>query len=182
MNSEWSGEVLIPAANVTGYQLAYEAETWLRRICLTALLLAEGPAWAANLDRRLRERIEEQSRQNSARWYLGVDAEEELLWSTTHGQLAALLRLPSVAAQIADLCGVQGGFLSDRLATIGQIRNALAHNRAISNDTLTILRGEMTVVNAAVGRFKRNTLYAGSDIFLSEFPDDLAVLGAAFYE
>jgi len=180
--SEWSGEILIPAANITGYELVYEAETWLRRICLAAFLLAEGPAWAATLGESLRTRIEERSRENSAHWYLGMDDEEELLWSTTHGELADLLRSKAIATRVEGLCGVDGGFLSERLTSVAKVRNALAHNRAISDDTLTILRGDLTVLRAAAARFKLKTLYAEATSFHFDFADDLAEFGVAFQD
>ena len=163
MNSEWSDEVLFPSANAVGYRLIFEAETWLRRICWTALLLSEGPAWAASLDDRLRRTLEWQSKSNSSRWYLGVDAEEELLWSTTHGQLADLLRMESIQQDLHRLCGLRGDLLAQRLISIAQVRNTLAHNRAISEDTLTVLRGDVTVIRAAATRFKLNTIYTAND-------------------
>ncbi len=179
--SEWSGEILFPAANAEGYRLVFEAETWLRRICLAALLLADGPAWATTLEPDLRRRLENQSKSNSARWYLGVDAEEELLWSTTHSQLADLLRLRAVGSRLNELCGLSGEVLANRLLSVSQVRNVLAHNRAISDDTLVILKGDLTIIRAGVSRFKGNTLYADSDIVSSSYvPDDLALLTTEF--
>ena len=159
MHSEWSEEVLFPAANAVGYRLVYEAETWLRRMCWTALLLSDGPAWASTLDERLRQRLEAQSRSNSSRWYLGVDTEEELLWSTTPGQLAGLLRRDSIQQHLHRLCGFYGELLAQRLESVVAIRNTLAHNRAISDESITILQGDLSVVRAAVKRFKTTTLY-----------------------
>jgi hypothetical protein len=115
VDNEWSWEVLFPSANAFGYRLIYEAETWLRRICWTALLLAEGPAWSVSLGEQFRKRLESQSVNNSSCWYLGVDAQEELLWSTTHGQLAALLRKDSIRHHLHRLCGFHGELLAQRL-------------------------------------------------------------------
>lgn len=179
MAGEWSGEVLIPAANVAGYRRIFEAETWLRRICHTALTLTYGSAWAAELDAALRLRLEDQSKRNSARWYLGIDAEEELLWSTTHGQLAEVLDMPGIHHQLDALCGISGSVLSARLRSIAQVRNALSHNRAISDETLVVLEGDLSVVRAAIGRFKASTLYAHSEILLSDVPPDLVDLAEA---
>jgi hypothetical protein len=178
----WSGEILIPEANIAGYKAVFEAETWLRRLCLAALLLAEGPAWAATLSPGLRSQIEDESQRNAARWYLGVDAEEELLWATTQGQLRQLFELDSLQPHLRRLCGLDGSVLCARLASVGQIRNALAHSRAISNDTLTILQGDLAIVRAAVQRFKRATLYVDADILLDNFPSDLSVIGETFVE
>jgi len=179
MTATWSGEALIPAANLEGYGLVYEAETWLRRICLAAFLLADGPGWVTHLDPRLRGQLERQSAQNSARWYLGVDAEEELLWSTTHWQLAELLKSARVQSQLLRISGVPGGVLADRLRLVSEVRNAFAHNRAISEDTLTVLRGDLSVIRAAAGRFKGNTLYASPEIHTHGYPSDLKNLGSA---
>jgi hypothetical protein len=66
MHSEWSDEVVFPIANAVGYRLIFEAEAWLRRICWTALLLSEGPAWAASIDDRLRRSLDRQSKSNSS--------------------------------------------------------------------------------------------------------------------
>jgi hypothetical protein len=178
----WSGEILIPNANIVGYQAVFETETWMRRLCLAALLLAEGPEWAQSLSTGLRGQIEEESKRNADRWYLGVDAEEELLWATTHGQLRKLLELALQQPHLQNLCGMGGTVLCARLTTVGQIRNALAHSRAISDDTITILKGELAVVKAAVDRFKGTTLYEDSGILLDGFPSDLSVVGEACTE
>lgn len=179
MAGAWSGEVLIPEANVTGYRRIFEAETWLRRICHTALSLTFGSAWATELDSALRKRLEEQSKRNSARWYLGIDAEEELLWSTTHGQLAQILDIPAINDQLLTLCGVSGSVLSTRIRSIAEVRNALSHSRAISDETLVVLDGDLSVIRAAVGRFKASILYARSEIFMSDAPQDLVDLAEA---
>jgi hypothetical protein len=45
---------------------------------------------------------------------------------------------------------------------------------------LTILLGDVAVVRAAARRFKQHTLYAKYQIFLDDFPTDLAAIGPAF--
>lgn len=180
MENAWIDEVLLPAANLTGYRVIYEVETWLRRICLAAFILSEGSSWATTLNPKLRERLEEQSERNRQRWYLGVDAEEELLWSTTHGQLSDLLELEVIAAAVKRLCDVDGRELSRRLRAIAAVRNTLAHNRPISQDTITVLTGDAAVVRAATQRFKHSILYAQYKIVMSQIPDGLDELAAAF--
>jgi hypothetical protein len=119
---------------------------------------------------------------NSSRWYLGVDSDEDFLWSTTQSQLGELLRQENVRGEIQQLCDVRAEVLAEQLKTIGQIRNALAHNRAISDDSIVILKGAMTMLLAAVSRFKRRTLYAKSEtlFFTEEGFEDLSDLVAAF--
>ncbi|MBY0287274.1 MAG: hypothetical protein K2X52_09000 [Mycobacteriaceae bacterium] len=185
MKAEWSDEVLFPPANAIGYRLIYEAETWLRRICWTALLLSEGPAWATAIDGSLRKRLEYQAKSNSSRWYLGVDDEEELLWSSTQGQLATLLQMTSIQSTLERICGLSGALLAQRLQSIAHVRNTLSHNRAITDDTLTVLKGDLVVVRAAVQRFKRSTLYANMNLRShgpDEIPDDLAEFVDVFQE
>ena len=180
MESEWSDEILVSVANVTAYRLIYEAENWLRRIALASLLLTEGPAWATKIDSSLRGRLEAQSRLNSSRWILGIDAEEELLWSATLGQLADVLTTKAIDERVNRLSGTSGSVLASRIRSIADVRNALAHNRAISTDTLAVLNGDLVVVRAAARRFKANTLYAKSDIVSDSAPADLASLARAF--
>jgi hypothetical protein len=95
-------------------------------------------------------KLGEQSKMNSSRWYLGVDDEEELLWSTTHGQLARLLRMDSIQHCLRHLCVMSREILARRVESIAQVRNVLAHNRAISEESLTVLRGDLHVIRAAV--------------------------------
>ena len=181
--NEWYGELLFPGANAEGYRLIYQAETWLRRICHASLLVADGPAWASRLKPELRNRLENESRKNSERWYLGIDTGEELLWSTTHGQLADILRLPVIQSVLHELTGMSGEVLASRLLSVSSVRNALAHNRAISDDSLTILRGDLTVIGAAIDRFRHNTLYAKAEIAsLARVPEDLHELVNVFDE
>jgi len=180
VDSEWSDEILISGANLQAYSLVYEAETWLRRVALASLLLAGGPAWATKIDSSLRGRLQAQSRMNATRWVLGIDAEEELLWSATLGQLAKVLTSQDIASQIARLTGTTGSVLASRLESIADVRNALAHNRAISDDTLAVLKGDLVVVRSAVGRFKSQTLYAQSDILSGPVPADLASFATRF--
>jgi hypothetical protein len=104
---------------------------------------------------------------------LGIDAEEELLWSATLGQLAEVLTAQDVANQVLNLTGTTGPVLASRVKSIADVRNALAHNRAISDDTLAVLKGDLVVVRSAVRRFKSQTLYAESEIVMSSAPADL---------
>lgn len=173
VDSEWSEEILVSGANLHAYRLIYEAETWLRRVALTSLLLAHGPAWATEMDSSLRGRLQAQSKINATRWVLGIDAEEELLWSATLGQLAKVLTSETIVDQIAGLTGTSGAVLAGRIDSIAAVRNALAHNRAISDDTLAVLRGDLVVVRSAVRRFKSQTLYAQSDIVSGNVAADL---------
>lgn len=139
----WVDELLVSTANLGAYQLVYEGETWVRRICLAAYMLTEGPAWASSLDGRLRRQLESRSRNNSEYWYLGVDTEEELLWTSSLGQLASVLRTGTMRERVKDLCGVGANTLADTVEGVSRIRNALAHNRAISEDSLTVLKSHL---------------------------------------
>jgi hypothetical protein len=55
--------------------------------------------------------------------------------------------------------GFYGELLAQRLESVAVIRNTLAHNRAISDESITILQGDLSVVRAAVERFKTTTVY-----------------------
>jgi hypothetical protein len=180
--STWSGEILTPQTNVVAYQQVYEVETWLRRICLASYLIAEGPAWAATINSTLRVQIEEEVQRNASRWYLGIDADEEMLWSTTQDQLEQLLRRDSLAPYVIRCCGVSGRVLANQLGTIALIRNALAHNRAISMDSLTILDGVLTITTSAIREFKRRILYSTAEAVDQNSGGDLREVYNTFLE
>ena len=74
--------------------------------------------------------------------------------------------MQSIQVALGDLTGISGEVLAERLSGISQIRNALAHNRAISPDAIKVLEGHLVVVNAAIGRFTNATLYAPIEIQL----------------
>jgi len=176
MNSSWSGHVLIPHANLRGYELIYSAETWLRRMALAALIVTHGPAWEVAIGDNLRKQLQKQSTWNASRWYLGVESGEELLWSTTNSQLSAILRLSSIQDALRDLTQMSGEVLALHLDNIARIRNALAHSRALSPSAIKVLEGDLVVVNAAIRQFFTTTLYARVEIHLDPTTGLLAPL------
>ena len=180
VTSDWSDEILISAANLDAYRLIYEAETWLRRIALTSLVLAEGQAWARKIDSSLRVVLKLNHESTARAGFLesmprknccGPRRLASLRISCTPRQLQTVLRLSLARREMFWLRG---------FSSIADVRNALAHNRAISDDTLAVLNGDLVVVRAAARRFKARTLYAKSEILLGSAAADLASLATAF--
>jgi hypothetical protein len=78
------------------------------------------------------------------------------------------------------LTDTTGPVLASRVKSIADVRNALAHNRAISDDTLAVLNGDLVVIRAAARRFKSRTLYAESEIVMGSAPSDLVSFALSF--
>ena len=79
--------------------------------------------------------FEAQSRSNSSRWYLGADAEEELLGPPLQGSSPVSCDGTRFSSTSTVSVGFYGELLAQRLESVAVIRNTLAHNRAISDES-----------------------------------------------
>jgi hypothetical protein len=88
--------------------------------------------------------------------------------------------LPTLISLAARSAGTTGAVLGSRLGLSRTCGMLVAHNRAISDDTLAVLKGDLVVVRSAVRRFKSQTLYAQSDIVSGSATADLASFAHGF--
>jgi hypothetical protein len=156
---EFDGELLVPKINLTVYKQIYSLEGWVRRICLTVWMGCYGESWRENLDPRLRKALESRLRRNNQRVYLGAETASDLMWQATQAELAQMLAAESVAPIVRELTGADPEFLTGKLEEIREIRNLLAHNRALSDRTHRILAGLLASLEEAVDTFKLKLLY-----------------------
>jgi hypothetical protein len=70
----------------------------------------------------------------------------------------------NVTNSIESMTGATAGFLQGKLQEVREIRNLLAHNRAISERTYIILSGLLASLDEAVDTFKVTVLYGSSEI------------------
>lgn len=161
---EFDGELLVPKANMIAYKQIYALEGWLRRICLTLWMGEFGSAWIDKLNPHLRRTLESRVRRNQQRLYLGAESHDDLIWQATHSELLALLTADDIASSVQPLIGIDGDFLKSKLDEVREIRNLLAHNRALSGRTHVILRGLLASLEEAVDTFKLRILYGSTDI------------------
>jgi len=164
LDLEFDGELLVPRLNLVAYRQIYALEGWLRRICLTAWMSRYGDSWLNEMQPGLRSALETRAERNRRRLYLGAESHSDLLWETTHSEILRLMVAEKVVDGMRDLTGAEPAFLHAKLDGIRDIRNLLAHNRALSRKTHIILAGLLACLEDAVDTFKRNVLYGPSDI------------------
>jgi hypothetical protein len=168
---EFDGEMLVPRITLIAYRQIYALEGWLRRICLAAWMGRFGSKWDQELDTRLRNVLEARAQRNSQRLYLGAESHDDLIWEATHAELLQLLVANSIRDSIRSLTGADSRFLEAKLSEIREIRNLLAHNRALSRRTYVILMGLLASLEEAVNTFKARVLY-GSPSSIATLDDD----------
>lgn len=160
---EFDGELLVPRINLTAYRQIYALEGWLRRICLAVWMGSYGQSWSQQLDQGLRKTLESRVQRSRQRLYLGAESAGDLIWQTTQAELTRMLVAEPVAAMTRSLTGADPEFLKVKLEELREIRNLLAHNRALSQRTHTILAGLLASLESAVDTFKVNLLYREPD-------------------
>jgi hypothetical protein len=160
---EFDGELLVPRINLAAYRQIYALEGWFRRICLTAWMGRYGEFWSQQLDAGLRNTLESRVQRSRQRLYLGAESASDLIWQATQAELTRMLLAQPVTTLIRSLTGADPEFLKVKLDEIREIRNLLAHNRALSQRTHVILSGLLASLEDAVDTFKANLLYGEPD-------------------
>jgi hypothetical protein len=154
---EFDGELLVPVANIPVYRQLVSVEGWLRRIALAAWMGQYGEDWTPRVETSLRTRLTRRAERSHGLLYLGAESAAELIWQTTHGELMRLLAAEDAA--VKDLTGYDSAFLQQKLDEVREIRNLLAHNRALSERTYRILQGLLASLEQGIDKFKNQLLY-----------------------
>lgn len=159
MYLEFKDETLLPKMNGEVYFAIYELENWLRRICMTAWMATFGSTWIESLPPKFHERFKQRIAKNRDLFYLDADSDDNLIWMATHGELKEMLLDHAIVPQVEKYTGLPRERLSQKLDELRDIRNLLAHNRALSNTTEVIVNGIVASLRLAIGRFKGNMFY-----------------------
>ena len=160
MYLEFKDEMLIPSINGEVYYQIYEIENWYRRICLTAYMKEFGAEWMSHVPTQILNTFKSRSKKSEELFYLDLDADDNLIWTATQGELKTLLLEDAIAHQIKALTGFSKSTLSQKLDELKEIRNILAHNRALTNTAITIVTGIIVSLMQGVKHFKNRVLYA----------------------
>lgn len=123
-----------------------------------------GSNWASQLQPTLHRNLTRRVRSNQKRLYLGAESQDDLIWQSTHGELGDLLIDPSIQDSIVALTQTEPEFLRGKLYEIKEIRNILAHNRALSERSFTILLGLIASLEESVRVFRQKALYHDNQI------------------
>ncbi|MFF2089783.1 Swt1 family HEPN domain-containing protein [Paenibacillus sp. NPDC058174] len=175
MKLEFREEMLIPQINGDIYFSIYDLENWLRRICLTVYMVEYGGNWANHLPKKIKDSIKQKNDRNRELIYLDVDSEENIIWSLTQSELSQLLLNPTIWARVQELIGFSQERLAQKLIELREIRNLLAHNRALSERTYIITKGIIESLYSAIHRFKTNFIYNDSKTIMEDMDDDLSI-------
>ena len=165
---EFRDEMVIPKINSELYLALYEIENWLKRICLTAYVLKHGSHWRNSISTEFEAKIKRRCKGNHELLYLDTQMDDNLIWMSTLGELSRLLLDDSAVPFVKELTGFSRERLKHKLDDIREIRNLLAHNRALSETTANILQGVIASFKMAVDNFKHYFLYCVGDIFSEE--------------
>ncbi len=161
---EFEDELLLPKINSIAYWNVYVLESWLRRICLSAWMGTFGRGWIEEVDPQLRKALQLRLDRNRSRLYLGAELDDDPIWQATHTELLRLITAPSVVDPIRALTGTEPEFIGRKLNEVREIRNLLAHNRALSHRTHVIFAGLLASLEECVDTFKGTILYGRSEI------------------
>ncbi|WP_313640684.1 hypothetical protein [Paenibacillus sp.] len=161
MMLEFKEEMLIPKINGDVYFSIFELENWLRRICLTAYMIEYGDDWLKSVPKRVFEGYIQRTNRNQELFYFDADNEDNLIWSLTHAELSQLLLENNIYDRVHYLIGFSKERFSQKLNELREIRNILAHNRALSERTGMIVKGIIASMHLAIDKFKTHILYNG---------------------
>jgi len=176
MKLEFREEMLIPQINGEIYYSIYDLENWLRRICLTVYMIEFGTDWVNHVPKKIKDGIEHRTSRSQELIYLDADNEENLIWSLTQSELAQMLSNSTIWSRVQELTGFTQDRFSQKLNELREIRNLLAHNRALSERTSIIARGIIESLHLVIDRFKNNFLYFNNmEIIEDNIEDEVCV-------
>lgn len=168
MHLEFKDEMLIPQVNGEIYFQIYEIENWLRRICLTAYMMQFGANWLENIPTDILNSFKSKAKKNEELFYLDIDANDNLIWTATHGELMKLILNDAISERIKWLTGFTKLNISQKLEELKNIRNILAHNRPLTNTAVTIVKGTLVSLFQGIKIFKERILYPPIERFRVE--------------
>lgn len=171
---KFSEEMLIPLINIDVYLRVYELENWLRRICLTSYTTKYGEEWTSQIPRKVHKRLEHQVVSNSKLSYLGSEDDKNFIWSATLGQLKQMMDNKNIANHLEKLTNIEHNRFINKIDELREVRNLLAHNRALSESSNIIVNGIIESLKVSVMNFKTKILYNDMEILDFKYTDYVA--------
>lgn len=172
MKLEFKDEMIIPKINGEIYYSVYELENWLRRICHSIYMIEFGESWLEHIPKNVYEGYNQRKTKNDELSYFDADSEDNLIWSLTHFELEKVLLNPEVWNRIQVIFGFSTERFKLKLSELREIRNLLAHNRALSERTARIVEGVIESLHLAVDKFKFNYLYNSDTEIILPVPSE----------
>jgi hypothetical protein len=167
--------MLIPTMNGQVYYQIYELENWLRRICLTAYMQVFGEDWLNQIPENIKKSTTSVTRNNLNLSYIGGDNDDNVIWTATQGQLIMLFQFEEIKDVMESLINMKRDTFVQKISELKQIRNFLAHNRALSETTSIIVAGIIESLKLAISNFKSKIMYSSRDIIFDPKDDKISV-------
>lgn len=170
---EFNREMLIPTINGEVYYSIYEIENWIRRICLTTYIIEFGSGWYEKIPKKVISNLKYQSNKNSEIKYLGAEDDKNFIWSATLGEVVILLEDEKVKLRLEEIIGCNKERFITKINELREVRNLLAHNRALSPSSEIIIRGIVESLRLSIKNFKNTIIYNNYSISLNNDNDEI---------
>ncbi|MGB9856475.1 MAG: hypothetical protein ACPLKS_08075 [Caldisericum exile] len=171
---KFKDEIVIPKVNVDLYISLYEIENWFKRICYIAYVFKYGQNWIRAFPPEFINKFKNRYNAIKNLLYLDAQLDDNLIWMSTLGELSQLILHESVIPFVETLTGLSKENLKNKIDEIRNIRNLLAHNRALSETTATIFQGITASFRIAIDNFKNYFIYEiGKILFDNENNDPI---------
>jgi hypothetical protein len=169
-------DVPFPMQNIEVYRRLYIIELWLRRFVLAGLMSKYGTQWRSAIPTDLSKAVRPRRAALAGRAYLDVEASDNVVWLMTLEELRQLLISEFIWPSVRELTSLQREETAAKLEELREIRNVIGHNRAITDQTVSIFGGIEDYLHRGIARFKAQTLdkeFADKTIFTAADPADV---------
>jgi len=178
---EFFDDVPFPEFNWLVYRRLYVLEQWLRRIAFAAAMAKAGSSFFGVLPDGLAATLKQQQALLRRRKHLGTQNADDALWLSNFEQLRDLLTSDAIYPTVKKLTGFERALLDGKIDEIREIRNVVAHNRAVSRETLTILDAHAMALSHGLEEFKRRMFAYEKDTIRSPGESEGSAIPALFH-
>src|SRR3972149_4965577 len=170
----FDSEIPFPEYNTIIYREVYVVEQWLRRIAYASMMAKCGEKWIGAILPELYKELKSRLSGLPGRVYLDCENANNVIWLSTLEELGQLLTTESIWPIVKVLTGYNHDFISSKIDELREIRNVIGHNRAVTQQTLTIWKGTQASIKNGIETFKSNMLYDAGEIHLDAKKEDIA--------
>lgn len=167
-------DIPIFQSNLRSYERIYVLEQWLRRLVYVALTAELGKEWRsaipANINKNLKRRLND-TRNLS---YLQCESEkvDNEIWLTTLEEILAIADVSKSKKAVEKISGYTYKVLSREIEKLIEIRNVVAHNKPVSEDTFEILESISKILNGTYVKLRGYIFgYTSSEEFSGKLRD-----------
>lgn len=146
--------IAFPESNASGYQQVFALEQWMRRIALVAIAAEFGPNVNGAIPPEIIGILKERRALLARSEYLGIARPDDLLSLSTLEELRLILVADSIFPSVRRLTGYTRELVSAKLSEIREIRNAVGHNRLLSDKTCRILDAAVLSLVSGIDRVR----------------------------